>query len=120
LARWTIKYNLQPQGIEATYFGDEKEAVIETQSCPLPQKILAVPEFLYQRSFDEKPLFSDFGADTLTSKGEWPPKKLESCHTCKVIMPKIGDILGFTWEHGLTEGPYRKCMFTITLNEKKK
>jgi hypothetical protein len=113
-----IKFNLQPQGIEAVYEGDEKEAVITTKSCPLPQKLLKAPEFLQQISFDEKPLLVDFGADTLTSKGEWPPKRLESCHNCQVVMPKIGEKLGFNWEHGLTEGPYKKCYFKITIKDK--
>ena len=112
-----IKYNLQPQGIEASYSGDEKEAKIITKTCPLPQKLIGTPEFLQQTSFDEKPLFVDFGGGTLTAKGEWPPKRLESCHTCLVIMPKIGEKLGFTWEHGLTDDTYRKCFFTITVNE---
>jgi hypothetical protein len=120
LAIKTIKYNLQPQGIEATYSGNDKEATITTQNCPLPQKILQTPEYLQQISFDEKPLFVDFGAGTLTARGEWPPKRLESCHTCQVIMPKIGETLGFTWEHGLTDGAYRKCFFKITVDEKGK
>ena len=119
LAIKTIKYNLQPQGIEATYSGDEKEATITIKNCPMPQKLLQAPEFLQQISFDEKPLFVDFGADTLTARGEWPPKKLESCHTCLVIMPKIGERLGFAWEHGLTDDAYRKCFFRITVDGKK-
>ena len=119
LAKKTIKYNLQPQGLEATYNGNEKEATITILNCPLPQKLLATPEFLQQISFDEKPLFVDFGADTLTARGEWPPKRLESCHTCLVIMPKIGEKLGFTWEHGLTDDDYRKCFFRITVDGEK-
>lgn len=119
LARKTIKYNLQPQGLEATYSGDEKEAIITIINCPLPQKLLQDPEFLQQISFDEKPLFVEFGAGTLTARGEWPPKRLESCHTCLVIMPKIGEKLGFTWEHGLTDDTYRKCFFKITVDGKK-
>ena len=119
LARWTIKYNLQPQGIEATYSGNDKEAIVTTQNCPLPQKLLENLQFLHQTSFDEKPLFVDFGAGTLTAKGEWPPKRLESCHTCQVIMPKIGEKIGFNWEHGLTDSAYRKCFFKISVNEKK-
>jgi hypothetical protein len=119
LAEWTIKYNLQPQGIEATFRGNEKEATITTQDCPLPQKIIARPEFLRQRTFEQKPLLSDFGAEKLSAKGEWPPKRLESCHICLVIIPKIGENLGFTWEHGLTKGPYKKCLFKITINEEK-
>ena len=54
LAIKTIKYNLQPQGLEATYAGDEKEATITIKNCPLPQKLLQDPEFLQQVSFDEK------------------------------------------------------------------
>jgi hypothetical protein len=119
LAQWTIKYNLQPQGIEATFGGNEKEATITTQNCPLPQKILARPEFLRQRTFEQESMIPDFGAETLTAKGEWPPKRLESCHTCQVIMPKIGENLGFNWKHGLTKGPFRKCFFKITINGEK-
>lgn len=119
LAIKTIKYNLQPQGIEATYSGDEKEATITIKKCPMPQKLLQVPEFLQQISFDEQPLFVDFGAGTATARGEWPPKRLESCHTCLVIMPKVGQRLGFTWEHGLTDDDYRKCFFRITVEGKK-
>jgi hypothetical protein len=117
LAKKMIKYNLQPQGIEASYNGDHKQATIVTKSCPLPQKLLQNPEFLQQLHFDEKPLFVDFGGGSLTAKGEWPPKRLESCHTCLVIMPKIGERLGFTWEHGLTDEDYRKCFFRITIKE---
>ena len=113
IARKMIRFYLQPQGIEATYIGDEKEATIVTKKCPLPQKLIDTLEFLQQRTFDEPPLFVDFGAGTLTAKGDWPPKKLESCHTCQIIMPKIGEILGFTWEHGLTDDSYRKCFFKI-------
>jgi hypothetical protein len=117
LAQNMIKYNLQPQGIEAIYMGDKNQATIFTKSCPLPQKLLQDPEFLQQISYDEKPLFVEFGAGTLTARGEWPPKKLESCHTCQVIMPKIGEKLGFKWEHGLTNETYRKCFFRITMKE---
>ena len=119
LAIKTIKYNLQPQGLEATYSGNEKEATITILNCPLPQKLLETPEFLQQISFDQEPLFVDFGAGTHTARGEWPPKRLESCHTCLIVMPKIGEKLGFTWEHGLTDGAYRKCFFKITVNGKK-
>lgn len=117
LAKWTIKYNLQPQGIEATYTGNKKEAIITTTQCPLPQKLLENPEFLYQTSFDIEPIIRDFGSETITAKGEWPPKRLESCHTCLVVMPKIGEILGFSWKHELTDGAYKKCQFIISMNE---
>ena len=110
-----IKYNFQPQGIEATYEGNQKEAKIITKGCPLPQKLLQNPEYLQQITFDEIPVFVEFGASTHTARGDWPPKKLESCHNCLVIMPKIGETLGFTWEHGLTEDTYRKCFFKITM-----
>lgn len=115
LAKNMIKYNLQPQGIEATYEGNQKEAKIITKGCPLPQKLLQNPEYLQQISFNEIPVFVEFGAGTHTARGEWPPKKLESCHNCLVIMPKIGETLGFSWEHGLTDDTYRKCFFKITV-----
>ena len=113
IARDMIKYNFQPFGIEATYTGDKKSAKILVKTCPLPQRLLNPPEFFRQYSFDQKPLLSDFGGETLTARGEWPPKKVESCYLCRIVMPAIGEKLGFSWEYGLTDDTYRKCQFTI-------
>jgi len=117
LARDTIVYNFQPLGIEATYTGDAGEARIVVESCPLPQRFLKQPEFLEELTFDEGSRISgsDFASDSLTSKGEWPPKKLESCSVCRVVMPRMGERLGFQWERGTTGGRPPKCTFTITV-----
>lgn len=118
LARDTIVYNFQPLGIEATYTGDADEARIVVESCPLPQRFLKQPEFLEELTFDEESRISgsDFAGESLTARGEWPPKKLESCSVCRVVMPRIGERLGFQWESGTTEGRPVKCTFTITVN----
>ena len=117
LARDTILYNFQPLGIEATYSGNADEAKIFVKNCPLPQRFLGQPEFLEQITFDQKQLFTDFGGDTLTAKGEWPPKRDESCNVCRIVMPEIGKKLGFEWEWGLTTDTYRKCFFTIKVKQ---
>jgi hypothetical protein len=121
LARNMILYNFQPLGMEANYSGDAEVATIVVESCPLPQRFLNQPEILEERSFDLPPLLSstDFASDTLTARGEWPPKRLESCNMCRVVMPKMGERLGFEWEVGLTEKKPRRCMFTIRVKPKK-
>lgn len=121
LARNMILYNFQPLGMEANYSGDAEVATIVVESCPLPQRFLNQPEFLEERSFDLPPLLSstDFASDTLTSRGEWPPKRVESCNMCRVVMPKMGERIGFEWEVGLTEQKPRRCMFTIRVKPKK-
>jgi hypothetical protein len=121
MARNMILYNFQPLGMEANYSGDAEVATIVVESCPLPQRFLNQPEFLEERSFDLPPLLSstDFASDTLTSRGEWPPKRVESCNMCRVVMPKMGERIGFEWEVGLTEQKPRRCMFTIRVKPKK-
>jgi len=121
LARNTILYNFQPLGMEANYSGDAEVATIVVESCPLPQRFLTQPEFLEERSFDLRPLLTstDFASDTPTSRGEWPPKKVESCNVCRIVMPKMGEKIGFDWEIGLTKQKPRRCMFTIRVKPKK-
>ena len=121
LARNTILYNFQPLGMEASYSGDAEVAMIVVESCPLPQRFLTRLEFLEEQSFDLPPLITTtaFASDTLTSRGEWPPKKVESCNVCRIVMPKMGEKLGFDWEIGLTEQKPRRCTFTIRVKPKK-
>jgi hypothetical protein len=121
LARNTILYNFQPLGMDANYSGDAEVATIVVESCPLPQRFLTRPEFLEERSYDMPPLLTstDFASDTLTSRGDWPPKKVESCNVCRIVMPKMGERLGFDWEVGLTEKKPRRCTFTIRVKPKK-
>jgi len=121
LARNTILYNFQPLGLEANYSGDAEVATIVVESCPLPQRFLSKPEFLWESSFEQPFLITPamFASDTLTSRGEWPPKKVESCNVCRIVMPKMGERLGFDWEIGLTKQKPRRCMFTIRAKPKK-
>jgi hypothetical protein len=120
LARDTIMYNFQPLGIEAVYSGDREVAQIVVEECPLPQRLMRQPEFLEEITFVEKSLLSssDFAGDNLTAKGEWPPKKLESCSVCRIVMPRIGERLGFEWEIGMTKAIPRRCLFTIRVSPK--
>lgn len=115
LAKNTIRYNFQPLGIEASYSGDAEVAEILVERCPLPQRFLNQPEFLEQLTFEQKPLLEGFQADTLTAKGEWPPKRVESCSLCRIVMPGIGEKLGFKWEGGVTKDRPPKCFFTISV-----
>lgn len=117
LARNMIKYNYQPLGIEATFEGNDEFSKIIVQRCPLPQRLLSPPEFFKQFTFEQSRFMEDFGAGTLTARGEWPPKRVESCYLCKIVMPKIGEKLGFSWEGGLTDETYRKCYFDIKMKK---
>ncbi len=119
LAKNTIRFNFQPLGAEASYSGDAEAARIVVERCPLPQRFLNQPEFLEQITFDQKPLIEMQSADTLTGKGEWPPKRIEPCSMCKILMPRIGEKLGFKWESGLTKDTPPRCFFTITVNREK-
>ncbi len=119
LARSTIRFNFQPLGAEASYSGDAESARIMVDRCPLPQRFLNRPEFLEQITFDQKPLLEMQSADTLTGKGEWPPKRIEPCSMCKILMPRIGEKLGFEWESGLTNDAPPRCFFTITVSQEK-
>jgi len=119
LARDTIRFNFQPLGMEAAYSGDAEVAQIVVESCPLPERLIQQSKFLEDRTFEQKSLLEGFGGDTLTARGEWPPKKVESCYLCRIVMPKIGEKLGFKWESGLTKGIYPRCVFTIRMRSKR-
>ena len=115
LAKNTIRFNFQPLGMEASYSGDAESARILVERCPLPQRFLDKPEFLEQLTFEQRPLLEGFQADTLTARGEWPPKKVESCSVCRIVMPRVGEKLGFEWTGGLTGDAPPKCFFTISV-----
>lgn len=119
LARDTIMFNFQPLGMEAVYSGDAEVAKIVVESCPLPERFIRQSKFLADRAFEHEILLDGFGGDTLTARGEWPPKKVESCYLCRIVMPKIGENLGFKWESSLTKGIYPRCVFTIRMMSKR-
>jgi len=119
LARDTIIFHFQPLGMEAVYSGDAEVAQIVVESCPLPERLIQGAQFLADRVFEHEILLEGFGGDTLTARGEWPPKKDESCYLCRIVMPKIGEKLGFKWEHSLTKGIYPRCIFTIKMMSKR-
>ena len=115
LAKNTIRFNFQPLGIEVSYSGDAEVAEILVERCPLPHRFLNQPEFLEQLIFEPKPLLEGCQADTPTSKGEWPPKRVESCSLCRIVMPRIGEKLGFKGEGGVTKDGPPMCFFTISV-----
>jgi len=118
LARDMIIFQLQPLGMEAVYSGDAEVAEIVVESCPLPERFIRQYKFLDDRTFEEETLLEGFGGDTLTARGEWPPKKVEACYLCRIVMPKIGERLGFTWDISLTKGIYPRCVFIIKMIQK--
>jgi len=113
IAMAMIKLNFQPLGMEAEYSGDADVATIVVTSCPLPQMFIQRVDFLTEYLPSQKPILEGFG-DTLPTKGEWPPRSVEVCAFCRIVTPKIGEKIGFTWEHSLKkdERPVR-CCFTI-------
>ena len=119
IAENMIRLNFQPLGMKAKYSGDNEKASITVTNCPLPEKFLQTLEFLRIFRVEEEEKFrwtNMFAApDRLSSTWEWPPKKIEVCGTCRILMPKLGEKLGFTWEHQITEDIPPQCVFNIEL-----
>lgn len=115
IAENIIRQNFQPLGIETEYYGDRDEASITVNHCPLPNRFLQNPELLTILSGAREEGFSGLTTlgDSLTSKGEWPPKKPEICSLCRVMLPKVSDEMGYAWKYSLTEDKPPKCFFTL-------
>ena len=121
LAKDMIRLNFQPFGMEAKYNGDSEKATITVTKCPLPEKFLQSLEFLKVFKIEQKDAFrmdQMFAApDKLSSTWDWPPKKTEICGTCRIVMPKLGKKLGFSWEHRITDEIPPKCIFDIEITK---
>ena len=119
IAENIIHQNFQPLGIEAEYNGNREEASITVNICPLPNRFLQNPELFTTLSGARNEGFSGLTSlgDSLTSKGEWPPKKPEICSLCRVMLPKVSEEMGFTWIYGLTGDKPPKCFFTLQSRE---
>lgn len=116
IARDMIRYNFQPLGMEAEYSGDNEVVKIVVTRCPLPQRFLQNPEFLAEIAIEteEKGIIDGLRLyESLTAKGEWPPKSIEACSLCKIVVPKMGERLGFAWEHSLTDDQPPRCVFIL-------
>jgi nucleotide-binding universal stress UspA family protein len=119
IAKDMIRLNFQPYGMEAKYSGDGEKATIIVTKCPLPEKFLQSVEFLKVFTFEQQDairmdqIFAS--PDKLSSSWDWPPKKPEVCATCRIVMPKLGKKLGFSWEHRLNDEIPPKCIFDIEI-----
>jgi hypothetical protein len=121
IAENLIRLNFQPLGMQAEYTVDGEAARIIVKSCPLPQRFLQNPEllmaFFESEAQDLKSLISL--GESLTARGEWPPKTLEVCSLCKMVIPRVGKQMGFTWEHELTDDKPPICSFNIRITHNK-
>ena len=124
IAKNMIRLNFQPFGMEAKYSGDAEKATIVVEKCPLPEKFLQSVEYLKEFTFEqEAPTGVDqmFGSlDKVSSSWEWPPKKTEICATCRIVMPRLGKKLGFSWKHHITDDTPPKCVFDIEIEKRPK
>ena len=128
IAKNMIRLNFQPFGIEARYSGDKKKATIVVEKCPLPERFLQSVEYLKEFSLESHAeTFSpdDFGGTPceggkVSSSWDWPPKKTEICASCRIVMPKLGKKLGFSWKHRITDDVPPKCVFDIKIIKRQK
>ncbi len=119
LAKDMIRLNFQPFGMEARYSGNSEKATVVVTKCPLPEKFLQSVEFLKEFTFEQKgakmnELFASI--DKVSASWDWPPRKTEVCATCRIVMPKLGKKLGFTWKHRVVKVP-PECVFDIEVTE---
>jgi hypothetical protein len=114
MAENIIRLNFQPLGIEAEYKGNREEASITVKNCPLPDRFLRNPELLIL-SGAERGGFSGLQSlgESLTARGEWPPKRPEVCSLCRVMLPRVSEEMGFAWTYGLTKDKPPQCFFTL-------
>jgi hypothetical protein len=123
IAKNMIRLNFQPFGIEAQYSGDKDKAKIVVSKCPLPEKYLRSVEYLKEFTVEQQGairvngMFSSL--DKVSSSWDWPPKKTEVCATCRIVMPKLGKKLGFSWKHHITNDVPPKCVFDIEIKAPK-
>jgi len=108
--------------MEARYSGNSEKATIVVTKCPLPEKFLQSVEFLKEFTFEQKgakieEMFASI--DKVSATWDWPPRKTEVCATCRIIMPKLGKKLGFTWKHRVVKAP-PECVFDIEVTEHRK
>lgn len=115
MAENIIRLNFQPLGIEAEYTGNREEAFITVKNCPLPDRFLQNPELLTILGGAEREGFKGFISlgDSLTARGEWPPKRPEVCSLCRVVLPRVSEEMGFAWTYGLTDDKPPQCFFTL-------
>lgn len=124
IAKNMIRLNFQPFGMEARYSGDKEKATIIVEKCPLPEKFLQSVEYLKDFTFEQQgasrvnQMFAS--PDKVSSSWEWPPKKTEVCATCRIVMPKLGKKLGFSWKHHITNDTPPKCIFDIEITKSQK
>lgn len=121
IAKNMIRLNFQPFGMEAKYSGNSEKATIIVTKCPLPEKFLQKVEFLKVITFERE---DEFRMDQMfaspfkvSSTWDWPPKKTEICGTCRIVMPKLGKKLGFSWEHRINDDIPPKCVFDIEITK---
>jgi hypothetical protein len=119
IARTMIKLNFQPLGIDAEFTGDEDNAKITVNDCPIPERFLQDPELLIEYAPAIKPILKSF-SDNLDTSKEFREriKSVEACSTCRIITPKVGKELGFEWEPDLTDDDPTTCQFNIRVNKK--
>ena len=121
IAKDMVRLNFQPFGMEAKYSGNSEKATIVVTKCPLPEKFLQSVEFLKAFTFEQQDanrmdnLFASL--DKVSSSWDWPPKKTEVCATCRIVMPKLGKKLGFSWQHRATAEVPPKCIFDIEITK---
>ncbi len=126
IAKNMIRLNFQPFGIEAQYSGDKEKATIVVEKCPLPERFLQSVEYL--KEFTIEPHSAGLRGEAqerralekIGSWWDWPPKKTEVCATCRIVMPKLGKKLGFSWKHRITDDVPPKCVFDIEITKRKK
>jgi nucleotide-binding universal stress UspA family protein len=119
IAKNMIRLNFQPFGMEAKYSGNSDKATIVVTKCPLPEKFIQSVEFLKELTFEQRGAKIDemfASVDKVSSSWEWPPKKTEVCATCRIVMPKLGKKLGFSWKHRVIKTP-PECVFDIEIKE---
>jgi len=121
IAKDMVRLNFQPFGMEAKYSGNSEKATIVVTKCPLPEIFLQSVEFLKAFTFEQQDanrmdkLFASL--DKVSSSWDWPPKKTEVCATCRIVMPKLGKKLGFSWQHRVTAEIPPKCIFDIEITK---
>lgn len=124
IAKNMIRLNFQPFGIEARYSGDKEKATIVVSKCPLPERFLQSVEYLREFTIEQQDAIRVNGMftslDKVSSSWDWPPKKTEICATCRIVMPKLGKKLGFSWKHHITNDVPPKCVFDIEITKRQK
>ncbi|UCC33302.1 MAG: hypothetical protein JSW53_05920 [Candidatus Bathyarchaeota archaeon] len=126
IAKNMIRLNFQPFGIEAHYSGDKNKATIVVEKCPLPDNFGHSVEYL--REFTAEPHGAVFKGEaklrrleeSMSTSWDWLPKKPEVCATCRIVMPKLGEKLGFSWKHSMTSDAPPKCVFEIQIAKGKR